>query len=407
MSHSRSDEFTNRNYLIQEVVCNFRDAIVTVISSVNDDAGCLIDKYFGNGFFIKGHYIICPASLILVPTCNNSIERVERILITVSNVNGSGISYCYEADIVGVDGASNIGILYFDMSRKWNLTCPPIRQCHPFLNWGKSRNSCPGDTIIIIGETSGKDRLGLSKKLIGGVSENGVAIGNISDNRYVSYGGSIPGELLLLSNIIPDGNQSGMPIINTLGCVIGMYLHSEYTKGMNVALSEYFMRRPTRALIKSFVQNSIPDNYNGFIEIINNHKHREFFRYTKSTLGLGCYLMSASDYHTSTSCKDIVGYKITTISNDDLTNKLEIGDIITHVNDCPLGDRKAQISPALVMWRIPPNHEVKIKYRKRSNNYEGMSEMILTTQSYDYYMDYPWYSIELTEEFEKILPIII
>jgi hypothetical protein len=140
-------------------------------------------------------------------------------------VNSGGLSYSYEADIVGIDGAANISILYINMNREWNRCNPSIRVCHPFLHWGKSRNTCPGDPIILIGETSRPDNIGLSNIKISGTSENGVVIGNIADNRYISYGGSIPGELILLSNVLTSGFQQGLPVITNNGTVIGMFVY--------------------------------------------------------------------------------------------------------------------------------------------------------------------------------------
>lgn len=381
MSSSRYDETEKRTYLIQEVVCNFRDAVVTIHG-----------HSIGNGFFIKGHYIICPVNLVLGP----GLIPAERILIAVSNVNMSSKSYSYEADIVGIDGASNIAILYINMDKEWNKTIPPLRCGHPILNWGKSRNSCPGDTIIVIGEVSGQDRLGLSKNLMSGVSENGVIVGNIADNRYVSYGGSVPGELLLLSNIIPDGNQSGMPVITTAGYVIGMILNLDTARGMNVALSEYFMRRPTRALIKSFILNDIPDNYSGFIDNNSN-----YFRFIKSKLGLNCVLVNSNDFYPDTPNKEIVGYKILSNQHD---NVFKISDIITHLNNCPLGDRKGQISPSLVMWRVAPGDIVNVTYRTVDDHYQSTHIIPVTTLEYTLDEDYPWYSIP---NIDNIQPIII
>lgn len=408
-----------RHTLIQDIVFDTRDAVVNISSQSISPTDELIINH-GNGFFIKGHYIICPSSLVIIPPnpSNNTITRINKILITVSNVNRSGKSYSYEADVVGVDGASNIAILCINMDRKWNSINEPIRSCHPFLRWGKSRSSSPGDTVIVIGEISGFDRLGLTTKLMSGVSENGVVIGNIADNRYVSYGGSIPGELLLLSNIISSGLQSGLPIIDINGAVIGMYLHVEINKRLNIALSEFFMRRPVKALIRTFIDNFIPECYRGFIENIP-HANNPFYRYNKACLGLSGILMSQIDFNTNMNHtiitsdsgpdnKEIVGYRISNISsNSPLHNVIFVGDIITHINTCPLGDRKGQISPSLIMWRVTPGSYVDICYKKESENFDKYHELKIITFPYDSFYDYPWYAIPLSESLGDISPILI
>ena len=528
---------------IQEIAYNVRDAVVAISGqyhrtphSDHAESDGNVDIVHGNGFFIKGHYIICPASLVLVSPVKyptgvhrqtqaainrsltkypNTITRMTRIIVAVSNVNGCGKSYSYEADIVGVDGSSNIAVLYINGDNGWNTSSPPIRSCHPFLNWGKSRNSCPGDVVILIGEVTGFDRIGLTRLSVGFVSENGVSVGNIADNRYVSYGGSVPGELLLLSNIMPLGDQTGLPVITTNGTVIGMYLHVENSKGLNIALSEFFMRRPLKALIRSFIDNKIPDSYRGFVDVVHHQESRastissdadidhpaspgnmdipfpgldnscnfrpyagnSYYCFSKSCLGLGGVLMTQDDYitnfdrgsrHTSQpgvflqrshasvsqgdtttcgsdsqvnirsdgddSCKEIVGYRILAIAgpvppsdaNDffipgtpPLTSQvpvlpssplygvISVGDIITHVNCCPIGDRKGQISPALIMWRVRPGDNVTILYRKQIENFKTPHEITVQTYSYSPFLDFPWYAVPIPETLQNMFPVIM
>lgn len=643
---------------IQEIIYNVRDAVVNIsgqiilTSSDQSDTGSTINPTTiteGNGFFIKGHYIICPASLVLIaptllqthgrfppypgiPTNSNYPNthiRVSKILVTISNVNGCdqtpdttypkdrknlpikssskveeiyspgtniqessvtkakstlntthsiehksdktsketsplpsilipvlelpveqqipllragallvkesihdqpkeklratlktsiaynegisappGRSYSYEADLVGVDAASNIAVLCINMTHKWNRHNPPIRACHPFLQWGKSRNVSPGDTVILIGETSSPDTIGINSlmpnisKMLTNVTENGVAIGNIADNRYVSYGGKIPGELLLLSNILTHGFQQGLPIITLNGTVIGMFLHVNSLSSYNVALSEFFMRRPVKALIRSFIDNNIPENYKGFVEAIPD-PIGSYYRFNKGWLGLGGILINQNDYNThirttkeltmqsdpqsnsinisrypilnngeithGPDCKEIIGYRILAIAgmngitgffipgllpksslsesivNSMKSNEIEeslnensertptpkvelitpqglyfpdlissplcgiisIGDIITHINGCPLGDRKRQISPALVMWRVRPGNTVTLRYRKQSENFELFHEITTHTKSYEPFLDFPWYSMTIPVPLETMMPTLI
>ena len=462
---------------IQEITCNVRDAVVSISGQIfltegSGTSPILTTIIKGNGFFIKGHYIICPASLVLInpsllrtrgrfpaysgpPTSlyyHNSTVRVSKVLVTVSNVNGCGKSYSYEADLIGVDGAGNIAVLHINMLRQWNICNPPIRNCHPFLRWGKSRNTCPGDKIILIGETSSPDHIGISLFPLTGTAENGVVVGNIADNRYVSYGGSVPGELILLSNILPQGTQQGLPVITLDGAAIGMFLHVDsLSYPYNIALSEFFMRRPVKALIRSFLDNCIPESYKDFVEPVID-PISDYYRFNKGWLGLGGILMSQDDLntivaHTDLSenlliinesiingpvCKEVLGYRVLAIANpieDDirlfipgaaptgtfvpslksspLYGIVMIGDIITHINGCPLGDRKGQISPSLVMWRVRPGTTVVIKYRKQSENFEETHEATACVESYEPFLDFPWYTAQVPITLRHLMPILM
>lgn len=519
---------TDRLYTMRELACNLRDAIVTItgesaLTSLDNKTSLYLRN--GNGFFIKGHYIICPADLILISpseaitndripsydlttssddklifpniksklrqeSCDNLLEspssfsekylnaliRASKILVDVSNVNGSGQSYTYDADIVGIDGAANIAVLRIDPITEWNKSNPPIRVCHPFLQWGKSRSSCPGDTILVIGNIAAPSNVGLSTDIkISAGAENAVAIGNISDNRYVFPGGQVPGELLLLSNIMGKGSQRGLPVITIDGTVIGMTLfitssnlNSQST--YNIALSEFFMRRPVKALIRSYQDNAVPVHYRGFIQSILD-PIGNYNRFNKAWLGIGGILMCQEDYNTNIhydisdasfpsgnlgggQCdlsvnfsripildddgqlsngpdnKEIVGYRVLAIASptgttgifvpgnsptgslmpnlkhSPLYEILSYGDIITHINGCPLGDRKGQISPSLVMWRVRPGDTVKIMYKKQSERFKNAHEVTICSSSYEPLLDFPFYAFPLSS-LSNMLPTLI
>lgn len=334
---------------LTEIICNVRDAVVTITAKFPDKL------QHSTGFIIKDHYIVCPASTVLAIN-----HKAIKIFATISNVEGK--SYVYEVTLIGLDGVGNIAILIIDSNLSWNKSNPKLDK-HPYLLWGKSRNVSPGTTVIIIDNSSEK--------------ENAVIVTNISDNRYVSYTGNINGELLLLAN--NSLNESGLPVLTTAGKIIGMIVKN------NLALSEFFMRRPIKALIKTHTNKYVSHNYNGFIELIDNCYH-----YIKGCLGLSLTLVTADDYilldEVPTNV-EIIGYKITAIHNNSIT--LAINDIITHMNKCPLGDRKGQINPALVMWLVAPNTNVTIRYRKFAENYNMSYETIITAISYE--VDFPFY----------------
>jgi len=448
-SDNSDTNISDEKFSVRDIIYNVRDAVVNISSHstliTNECTKTSIIK--GNGFFIRGHYIVCPASLVLdMPctkpniddtnpshnkikdpdspiTCYNRFVKKDRILVAVSNVNGGGQSYSYEAKLIGIDGVANIAILIIDMVNKWNESNMPIQSCHPFIYWGKSRNTCPGDTVIVIGDINVSSHIGLTNCRLSENSENAVVIGNIADNRYVSYGGMITGELLLLSNILSQGCNQGMPVITLDGKVIGMTVSSNKSE-FNIALSEFFMRRPMKAIIKCSTEKDVPVVYKGFIERIDN----DYIRFNKGWLGLGGILMTQDDYNTkirfesecniirelnnksiSGCCKNIVGYRILVIDTKTSTidNILQVGDIITHINNCPLGDRKGQISPSLVMWRVRPGNTVTINYKKESERFDTVHEGVVVTGSYDPSIDFPWYSVPIPQYLQTIMPILI
>lgn len=423
---------------IKETINNIRDAVVLVsgVVIVNNEINKIST---GNGYFIKGHYIICTSNIILIPTIKE-IKRCDKILVDVSNVNGEDKSYSYEGDLIGIDGVSNIAIIKINNEKEENKLNPGIRTEHPVLQWGKSRNSSPGTKVLIIGNIINNKRL---------TTENAVITSIISDNRFVYPGGEVTGELLLLSKIC---KQNGLPILTYDGKLIGMIINIEKEKELTVGLSEFFMRKSVRLLIRTY-QEGINDN-KGFIQCVNNVPD-PYLKFNKSYLGLVGTLVTQIDYYNKIdyynnqiinkieddhhytnnddiqlniskfisidSSREIVGYKILAIAGDinndnigylpykkpsPLLNILQSGDIIISISDCKLGDRKCQISPSLVMWRIPPNDIVKIIYKRKLDNYTKIYQVHVKTNNYENILDFPYYSYDKMSYLNLLIPFV-
>ena len=505
----KSEKFLNNYTRLSNTICAIRDGVVAITGYHKLDSGeqCIRK---GNGFFIKGYYIICPSNIMLY----DPHVLMSRILITISNVNGSGISYIYQASVIGMDAVGNVGVLYIDHAVPWNSFNPQIMSTHPYLDWGSARSTYCGENIFLIGDiikhhqtyhnnssnifnnTSMTSNIPMidtengiilsnicnntsmtsNIPMIG--TENGIILTNISDNRYVSYNGQIQGELILLSYNHHSVYMNGLPVINYSGKVIGMQIYSQHDH--LVAISEFFMRRPVKAIISTKLLNiqlndmsssvsnmhhsycvegdnntsssdnntsssdntsnninSISNNNSGSntgmsydaigIEQINNiqdintpsgdnivkvdgirldilyvgfisqcvYDNNIIYKYNKSFLGIEGTLSTQDDYLgvVNIACsRKVIGYKITKIINNN--HPLNIGDIITHIGQYPLGDRKWQKSPALIMWRIKPHTEVKLKYKKISEDYTNKHKIKLTTMEYPVMYDFPWYSVD-------------
>jgi len=267
--------------------------------------------------------------------------------------------------LIGLDEHVNVAVIRIDFSCQFNKNIPKLESYHPYLNWGGSRDVCPGDSVILLGDVSSQ--------------VTSVVHATICHNRFTDPHGKIHGELLLLSE---KSAGIGVPAVAEYGRVLGMTLSDS-----NIALSEFFMRRPVKAIIASY--ESRETVYSKFIEPVCLGNHT-YFRYIKSCIGIKGELVTCSDYITSLSVEDdnvvcnitddlynfheIIGYRVTKGVND-----IKVGDIITRINTCPLGNSKGQISPALVMWRVYPGDTVTVNYRKQEELFEFEHEVVVGT----------------------------
>lgn len=340
------------DYSVPELTTGLRDCVVNIVSISGSK------RVFGNGFFVKGHFILCPLLLIF----EKQDLKYEKVIATVSNVNGGGRAFSYELTLFAYDGAANIALSYIDMKKEWNsCNLSILSDRHSFLIWGKSRNLSAGGRVLLIGNVN----YALKES-----NENAVKISMVSDNRYVCYDGNYAGELILLSDTLHK-SVGGMPVIDMTGHVVGMTMYRS-----NLALSEYFMRPILKKLIKEFI--SLEKEIDKYLV------------YCKSSFGLYASVFTQEDYLGLPPCsREIVGYKIKHIyENSPLLPYVEIGDVVTEIRRCPLGDRKSQISPALIMWRLIPGEQVEVKYKKLSEGYFKLHEVSLKTIQYD--LDFPY-----------------
>lgn len=207
---------------------------------------------FGNGFRTKNGLIVCPAHLVLLPPNllqyyrlyqnttalptgvpdGSVVQRAARILVDIFNVNGSGHSFTYEAQIYGVDGANDTALLYIpspncDSACNFNAGVPCIRRCHPHLEFGCSRQYRNTEPAYVVGDVDTSSLLysinqgGFNSPNCMGFSSRGIMSTTVRQFKHVDYTGLVQPELILL-----NGNatvSSGAPIIDKYGHVIGMH----------------------------------------------------------------------------------------------------------------------------------------------------------------------------------------
>lgn len=322
--------------ILQELSQNINTPDTVATSSTSLRHGRRVDIILeGNGFFIKGYYIVTPAHLVLMPPSltsvvnrypfidrnsltldrmKNQMVRASRILVSVFNVNGKGCSYVYEADLIGVDGAGDVAVLKIDHNKKWNLQNPCITKDHPYFRFGSSKDSKPGEKVYLLGDhVGGMNRLKT-------FNSRGITEAILSDNHYVDYEGFVLPELVLVSASV-GSFSSGLPIVNKYGEVIGMQTSDSTTNTLrkmffdqnfeddsgfetfdNFSLfsnsvygpSEFFMRR----VVKSFVKGSRKCSSSSQLEKVNDPAG-SYFRFKKSYLGIAYTLFTGSMYDTT------------------------------------------------------------------------------------------------------------
>ncbi len=273
----------------------------------------------GNGFFIKHHYIVTPAQLVLLPPSltsvvnrypifdmnnvqlgqiKNQMIRASRILVSVFNVNGKGHSFIYEADLIGVDGAGDIAVLGINYDRCWNNPSNPcIKDCHPYFKFGSSRDAKCGEKVYLIGDYISNPN---NRRLFNAVGA--ITDGVLSDNKYLDYSGFMLAEAILI-NAPVYAFSVGLPILNDKGEVIGMQttnisgVHSTYNQtegfGYVAGPSEFFMK----PIIKTFIKGL--HTYDCKLEPICDPSG-SYFRYRKGYAGIAYDVFDGVNYDTTT-----------------------------------------------------------------------------------------------------------
>src|SRR3990167_2658508 len=236
----------------------------------------------GSGFFIKKHYIVTAAHVVMyndatgprVPAAPQAgFNRMEKIFVSVFNVNGCGKNYIYEADLIGVDGAGDVAVLKISEKKLWNVGLPCINKCHPYLHFGRSRDYCIGRKAYIIGNPFGQDYLSLTS-------------GIVRDNRYFDHGSDFsdgnPSIELVRVDTQAIAGESGSPIMDEYGCVIGIFSLTVADEPSNTIIegpSQYFFEPVVKVLI-----DGPRGCQGGHIEQINDVVGL-YYRYIKGFLG--------------------------------------------------------------------------------------------------------------------------
>ena len=328
-----------------------RDAVVQIFGG----------SRIGNGFLLhnKKYYVICPADLVY--------PVQGEIHMIVPNVNGVNKSISYELTLHSLDIDGNLAVLVIDFESPFNKNNPHLMN-HPSIKIGKSHNIHPGDSVGIIGNTIFSDKFDSSI----------ISSATLINNKYSLNDNSIKGGLLLIDTTLGK-YAHGLAIIDSNNKLIGIQIKSS---DLMIVISEFFMRRPLKAML-NFDQS---DKYQEFIIIKDGIRF-----YQHSCLGVKLTIDDQAQISQVTTpsvssgdikriSQEIIGYKILEInSQSELLDKLSLSDIITHINDTPLGIKKGQSCIANILWKIVPGTEIKITYLKYDQSYKYYNNILAKT----------------------------
>lgn len=339
------------------------EIILTTLAApgIPDSTNSTTQFLVGNGFFVRDHYIVCPAHLVTIPASQlatrnrypyvsssqpvpsgvtpNAITAVSRILVTVSNVNNKERSYVYLAKLIGVDGAGDIAYLEIDCKSAYNATNPKICKDHPRFKWGRSRQLTPGTKVYSYGDFTADNtsRVVPAAPFQPVPATKGFIAGTVSNNRALDYAGSAQQELLLVDFVVYAG-KAGLPLIDQFGELVGMQTFNR-NQGMVAGPTEFFMRRALKAFICA-----TPKKSSGLVTIPD--ANGSYYSYVKAYLGLawkavnGLTLDTTIDQKTGISsvridaktgelptnpaCKEIVGVQIIALAGDTSTTYVRV-----------------------------------------------------------------------------------
>lgn len=301
-------------------------------------ANALFSVYkHGAGAFIDQHIIVTAAQNVLAPpdhtllynrwpfTANqinpaalqsNIMTRAGRIFVDVYNVNGSGHSYTYQADIIGVYGLGDIALLYIDRQAAWNQFIPCIKKCHPHFRFGCSRRYRTGLPVFTMGSAFSRSMGGYSAVNSSSSYNNNqghfLVEGVVADARHTDHLGYAQQELLVADFGVYAG-AAGLPIINKFGHIIAIqtmnvagavtasniganaasnptFFNQAVGDGLVAGPTQWFFMKPILRLICSLRSRN-----QDYIENITDPAG-DYVRYIHAYLGLAWEVMDGQDY---------------------------------------------------------------------------------------------------------------
>lgn len=324
-----------------------KNATCTVTSMGDEDNNTTTDITTGSGFFIRksNKYYVITCAHVLQGQLNQNLNATYKIYIDVQNVNKTNIHRQILCKLIGFDITADIAVLEpisYELNQQDGFTL----KNHPYLTFGTSSTTLIGEECVIIGNPLGIDPFSIS---------NGI----VRDNKFVF---NHPIESMLISASAWSGN-SGSPIINRLGKVIGMV-------GYSIDNASTMIGGPTQFMMEEIINRIISSNSNyitkGYLgiktfspitdaEMANLRVQNQQFLNGNNDILKGIVVKS-TDQNMMSQIPLLVNDIITEIHNP-ITNKSLI-----------LGNLTNQYHFSRMTWFMQPGQQVTLKIVRPSTN---------------------------------------
>ena len=369
----------------------FRGALVRIRADTVISGKCT--TITGYGVFLEQHLILTSSALCLVSplllqgdaqrtpaSSHGPISEVtvhSRIIVDVLFPDNDR-TFPYKATVLYVDGAGGYGLLTIDPCLHDNINVPRIQRWMPYFKLGPSRKLKAGDSLYLLTDT----------KLIPGVLEN---------NRYHDSTGTIPCELIT-GIFEPHVASLGMPILNSHGSLVGLYLKSEHH--MVTSISEHFMSFGLRSYIRGKSIKEVSDLHHGsfwkrdkgFLDI-NYQFVTSDHLITKTVNGIQQPLFNREgNLYDGPQIKQVIGVHV---SGPDFVP----GTHLVNAEGLFFGNEKTNTIPPLLTFNMHPGDQLTTVIRVPSYDDNGcpnpnhldISTQTFTLKEFPALHDYPWY----------------
>ena len=312
-------EFINNGKFIYEKA---KDACVTMetIYIVDNEP----QTFVGSGFFIsKDGYLLTNAhNIINFSEYNEQTEeflQFAELYIVVRNIDGTGNNTVItqnDIQVIGVDQMADLAVLKLDLSDQ------------TFLKWSDSRKARKGDNCYTIGNPFLADY-------------NSIASGIIRDNKYYTNDERLGGPEQILTDIPTYGGNSGGPILDDCGKILGImsfiFINNdeEGAYAMSGGTSQWMGEKIVKKII-----NSGSDNVG-------------------TILGIQAAALFPVEYtFNNLPVPEWIGVLPTdVVANSPVSEVLLTVDFITHADGIPIGVLDNQFGISAATWLKSPGDE--------------------------------------------------